>query len=89
MSITLKEMSPLGKRWKMPTKEGKIRAIGVSNFEQADLQNLFDYGTIKPMVNQILAHIGSYPFDLIDYCQKIICLWRLTLDCSWRNDGKS
>lgn len=51
-------------------KEGKIRAIGVSNFEKADLQNLFDYGTIKPMVNQILAHIGHTPFDLIDYCQK-------------------
>ena len=49
--------------------EGKIRAIGVSNFEKADLQNLFDHGTIKPMVNQILAHIGHTPFDLIDYCQ--------------------
>ena len=49
--------------------EGKIRAIGVSNFEKADLQNLFDHGTIKPMVNQILAHIGHTTFDLIDYCQ--------------------
>ena len=35
---------------------GKIRAIGVSNFEQQDLQNLIDNGKVKPMVNQILAH---------------------------------
>lgn len=46
---------------------GKVRAIGVSNFERADLDNLLDHGTVKPMVNQILAHVGNTPFDLIDY----------------------
>lgn len=46
---------------------GKLRAIGVSNFERADLDNLFDNGTVEPMVNQILAHVGNTPFDLIDY----------------------
>jgi diketogulonate reductase-like aldo/keto reductase len=46
---------------------GKLRAIGVSNFERDDLDNLLDNGTIKPMVNQILAHVGNIPFDLIDY----------------------
>lgn len=46
---------------------GKLRAIGVSNFERADLDNLFDNGAVAPMVNQILAHVGSTPFDLIDY----------------------
>jgi diketogulonate reductase-like aldo/keto reductase len=46
---------------------GKVRAIGVSNFERADLDNLFDNGSIAPMVNQILAHVGNTPFDLIDY----------------------
>lgn len=49
---------------------GKIRAIGVSNFEQQDLQNLIDNGKVKPMVNQILAHISNTPFDLIEFCQK-------------------
>ena len=48
---------------------GKLRAIGVSNFERADLDNLLDNGAVKPMVNQILAHVGSTPFDLIDYSQ--------------------
>lgn len=48
---------------------GKLRAIGVSNFERDDLDNLFDHGSIAPMVNQILAHIGNTPFDLIEECQ--------------------
>lgn len=46
---------------------GKVRAIGVSNFERADLDNLLDNGAVKPIVNQILAHVGNTPFDLIDY----------------------
>lgn len=46
---------------------GKLRAIGVSNFEKIDLDNLLDNASVKPMVNQILAHVGNTPFDLIDY----------------------
>lgn len=46
---------------------GKLRAIGVSNFERADLDNIIDNASVAPMVNQILAHVGNTPFDLIDY----------------------
>lgn len=46
---------------------GKIRAIGVSNFEKEDLDNLLDNAKVKPMINQVLAHISNTPFDLIDY----------------------
>ena len=46
---------------------GKLRAIGVSNFERADLDNILDHGSVAPAVNQILAHVGNTPFDLIDY----------------------
>ena len=46
---------------------GKIRAIGVSNFEVSDIDNLIEHGSVAPMVNQILAHVGNTPFDLIDY----------------------
>lgn len=45
---------------------GKLRAIGVSNFESVDLDNLLGHASIKPMVNQILAHVSNTPFDLID-----------------------
>ena len=48
-------------------RAGKLRAIGVSNFERADLDNLIDHGSVRPMVNQILAHISNTPFDLIEY----------------------
>ncbi len=50
-------------------KAGKLKAIGVSNFEQEDLQNLIDNGTVKPMVNQILAHISNVPTELIKFCE--------------------
>lgn len=49
---------------------GKIKAIGVSNFDEIDLQNILDNGSVKPAVNQILCHVGNTPFKLIDFCQK-------------------
>ncbi len=51
-------------------KEGKLRAIGLSNFKQADLENILSSCTVKPMVNQILAHISNTPSELIEYCQQ-------------------
>lgn len=51
-------------------KAGKLRAIGVSNFLQDDLDNILDNCSVKPMVNQILAHISNTPLDLIEYCRK-------------------
>ncbi|WP_425073407.1 aldo/keto reductase [Sagittula sp. S175] len=49
--------------------EGKLRAIGVSNYQQQDLASLIDNASVKPMINQVLAHIGNTPFDLIDYAK--------------------
>lgn len=49
---------------------GKLRAIGVSNFLQADLENLLAGCRVAPMVNQVLAHIGNLPFELADYCRE-------------------
>ena len=51
-------------------KAGKLRAIGVSNFEKQDLDNILESCTIKPMVNQILAHISNTPTELIQYTQE-------------------
>ncbi|MBR3145092.1 MAG: aldo/keto reductase [Clostridia bacterium] len=52
-------------------KEGKIRAIGVSNFQKEDIENLWNNFEIKPMVNQVLCHISNTPLDLIEYCQNL------------------
>ncbi len=43
------------------SKEGKIRAIGVSNFEPDRLIDLIAYTDVKPAVNQIETHL---------YCQR-------------------
>ena len=51
-------------------KEGKARAIGVSNFLIDDLENLIHNCEIKPMANQILLHIGNTPMDVVKYCQE-------------------
>ena len=51
-------------------KEGKVRAIGVSNFLVDDLENIINNCEIKPMVNQILLHIGETPVDVIKFCQE-------------------
>ncbi|MDO4281014.1 MAG: aldo/keto reductase [Peptococcaceae bacterium] len=48
---------------------GKVRAIGVSNFLQEDIDNLLETATVKPMVNQVLCHISNTPFALIDDCR--------------------
>lgn len=46
---------------------GKLRAIGLSNFQERDIDNILKSGTVKPMINQVLAHIGNTPHDLIKY----------------------
>jgi diketogulonate reductase-like aldo/keto reductase len=50
-------------------RSGKLRAIGVSNFLVDDLENLLAGCEIKPMVNQILMHVGNTPLELIRFCQ--------------------
>ena len=47
---------------------GKVRAIGVSNFLQGDIENILQSAKIKPMVNQILCHIANTPLELIEWC---------------------
>ncbi len=47
---------------------GKLRAIGVSNFEPADIDNILENCSVKPQVNQVLAHIAKTPFEVMDCC---------------------
>lgn len=51
-------------------EEGTIKAIGVSNFEIQDLENLFETAKVKPMINQIKYHIGSRDEALVQFCQE-------------------
>jgi len=48
---------------------GLIRSIGVSNFNVADLENIFAHAKIRPMVNQIAYFIGHRQQEITDFCQ--------------------
>jgi diketogulonate reductase-like aldo/keto reductase len=51
-------------------KAGKLHAIGLSNFEKVDIDNILESCSVKPMVNQVLAHIGNTPEEFIQYSQE-------------------
>lgn len=58
--------------WRAMTKlykEGKIRAIGVSNFKPHHLASLMKT-EVKPMVNQIEFHPGFMQNETVSYCKK-------------------
>ncbi len=50
-------------------EEGKVRAIGVSNFHQHHLEQLLPNCNVKPMVNQVELHPMLAQFELRDFCQ--------------------
>lgn len=49
--------------------KGRIRSIGVSNFNNDQLQFLLDHATLKPAVNQIESHPGKWNDDQIAFGQ--------------------
>ncbi|OIJ63158.1 aldo/keto reductase [Streptomyces mangrovisoli] len=49
-------------------RAGKIRSIGVSNFQQHDLENILKGASVVPHVNQLLVHAGNTPSELLAYC---------------------
>jgi methylglyoxal/glyoxal reductase len=50
-------------------KDGKVRAIGVSNFHQHHLEDLLGEAEIIPMVNQIELHPLLSQVELRSYCE--------------------
>jgi len=49
-------------------RSGRARAIGVSNFLQHHLEDIFGMARIKPMVNQMECHPYLVQQPLIDFC---------------------
>lgn len=50
-------------------KQGKVRAIGVSNFYVHHLEALLPHVEIVPMVNQVEFHPGNPLPDVVSFCQ--------------------
>lgn len=40
-------------------RSGRVRAIGVSNFDDHDLRNILDHAEVTPAVNQIQYYVGA------------------------------
>ncbi len=60
-------------------KQGKVNAIGVSNFQIHHLQDLMQTAEIKPMVNQVEVHPHLQQEALLQFAQKhdiILEAWR-------------
>jgi len=60
--------------WKVLEKavdQNKIKAIGVSNFNQEQLKYVYDHARIKPAVNQFLSYPGHEQKELIEFCQEL------------------
>ena len=58
--------------WKVLEKiyrQGRVRAIGVSNFTTKDLKNLLESAEIIPAVNQVEFHPFLYHKELLEYCK--------------------
>lgn len=51
-------------------KEGRVKAIGVSNFQIHHLEQLMMEATIKPMVNQVEFHPQLTQNELMIYCKE-------------------
>ena len=64
--------------------EGKVKAIGVSNFLPHHLENLLENCDVKPAVNQIEFHPGYTQEMTVNYCQE-----RDILVQAWSPIGRS
>jgi Aldo/keto reductases, related to diketogulonate reductase len=51
-------------------KSGRVKAVGVSNFNVHDLQNVMKTATIKPMVDQIQYYIGFTEPKITEFAKK-------------------
>ncbi|HYZ49839.1 MAG TPA: aldo/keto reductase [Nitrososphaeraceae archaeon] len=51
-------------------QEGKVRAIGVSNFSIDDLKQILNDSDILPAVNQVEFHPFLYQKDLLSFCER-------------------
>ena len=59
--------------WKAMTqlvKDGKCRAIGVSNYATRHLEELLANSDVVPAVNQVEFHPFLYQRELLEYCQR-------------------
>ena len=50
-------------------KDGKVRAIGVSNFLEHHIKPVMENATIMPMINQLEIHPGQRQEKIVEFCK--------------------
>jgi diketogulonate reductase-like aldo/keto reductase len=50
-------------------ERGLVRAIGVSNYSQSDIEKVLEYAKVVPMVNQVEFNPKNYDPKLLAYCK--------------------
>ncbi|XP_053675614.1 1,5-anhydro-D-fructose reductase-like [Anopheles nili] len=48
---------------------GRVRSIGVSNFNSEQLRRVIEHGTVKPVTNQVECHVRLNQKKLIKFCK--------------------
>ena len=51
-------------------KEGKIRALGLSNFLPHHIKHILEICEVKPVVNQLELHPGYMQYATVKYCEE-------------------
>lgn len=51
-------------------REGRVRAIGVSNYTVAHLKQLLEYAEVVPQVNQVELHPLLQQKELVEFCKQ-------------------
>lgn len=51
-------------------REGKIRSLGVSNFNVHDMENIIAHASVPLMANQIPCYIGNVDEEVIDFAKR-------------------
>lgn len=49
--------------------QGLIKAIGISNFNKKQVQNVIDHARIKPACLQIEMHVYLQQRELVEFCK--------------------
>uniref|UniRef100_A0A914XYB7 NADP-dependent oxidoreductase domain-containing protein n=1 Tax=Panagrolaimus superbus TaxID=310955 RepID=A0A914XYB7_9BILA len=65
---------PFIETWKVLEKyynDGKLKAIGISNFNEKQIQELYDQATVKPQNLQVECHILFPQKELFEFCKKL------------------
>lgn len=57
-------------------RDGQVRAIGVSNYTRKHLEEVMDYASIRPMVNQVEFSPYLYQKELLEACRE----WGIVLE---------